>query len=334
MLSKPEKILIIQTASIGDVILSTGLAESLHLHYPDAIIHYLVRAGYEPLFTAHPFIDKVWTWDKRKGKYRSLFKLALQFRRQKYDLAINVQRYFSSGLITLLSGAVITSGFSKNPFGRFFTHAYPHRIEAVEGSPHEVERNHALLGFIEGIARARPALYPTPADFEKIKNYLDSPFFTISPASLWFTKQFPEEKWVGLIKSLPAGHRIYLLGSNTDKALCERIAVAAANKRAKNLAGQLSLLQSAALMKHARMNFTNDSAPMHLASAVNAAVAAIYCSTVPEFGFRPLSDVSHIIQYSGMLGCRPCGLHGHNTCPEKHFRCANEIAVSQLTALL
>ena len=78
-------------------------------------------------------------------------------------------------------------------------------------------------------------------------------------------------------------------------------------------------------MKGAVMNYVNDSAPMHFTYAMNAPVTAVYCSTVPDFGFGPLSDVSFIAQKDEPLYCRPCGLHGYQACPEKHFRCAFEI---------
>lgn len=334
MQPEPEKILIIQTASIGDVILSTALAQSLHQRFPDVAIHYIVRAGYEALFEAHPYISKVWPWDKRKQKYRSMLKLASAIRKERYDLIINVQRFFSSGLITLLGGARVTIGFRKNPLSSFFTHAYPHRIEASEGSPHEVERNHALISFLKGIDPAKPALYPSKTDNDRIMGYTKLPFITISPASLWFTKQFPEEKWIELVEAFPRNLNVILLGSKADMMLCERIKKVTGRPFLVNLAGQLSLLQSAALMKHALMNYTNDSAPMHLASAVNAPVTAVFCSTVPEYGFGPLSDVSHIVQIAENLECRPCGLHGRKRCPQGHFRCANDIKVSQLTAVL
>jgi len=331
---QPEKILIIQTASIGDVILSTALAESLHRRFPDAALHYLVRAGYESLFEGHPYISKVWTWDKSRYKYKALIRLAILVRRQAYDLVINAQRFFSSGLITLFSGASVRSGFRKNPLSRFFTHAYPHRIKAMPDSPHEVERNHLLLSFIDKVELSKPALFPSEADFLQVKGYTSLPYLTISPASLWFTKQYPEDKWVELIGHLPRTYNIYLLGSKADIALCERILKASGQPNVHMLSGRLSLLQSAALMKHARMNYTNDSAPLHLASAVNAPVTAIFCSTVPEFGFGPLSDKSHIVQHPQPPRCRPCGLHGHRKCPEGHFSCAREITVSQLVATI
>jgi heptosyltransferase-2 len=78
------------------------------------------------------------------------------------------------------------------------------------------------------------------------------------------------------------------------------------------------------------MNFVNDSAPMHFASAVNAPVTAIFCSTVPDFGFGPLSEDSAVVEVRSGLSCRPCGLHGYRECPEKHFKCAYEINMNEL----
>ncbi len=97
-----------------------------------------------------------------------------------------------------------------------------------------------------------------------------------------------------------------------------------------NLAGKLSFLQTAALMKDATMNYVNDSAPLHIASSVNAPVTAIFCSTVPSFGFGPLSEKSFIVEIQEIIPCRPCGLHGFKKCPEKHFKCAYNIKSEQL----
>jgi len=96
----------------------------------------------------------------------------------------------------------------------------------------------------------------------------------------------------------------------------------------------LSFLQSAALMKDATMNYVNDSAPLHFASAVNAPVTAVYCSTVPAFGFGPLSEKKFIVETKEFIECRPCGLHGYKACPQKHFNCAHTIVDDQLLSVL
>jgi heptosyltransferase-2 len=135
---------------------------------------------------------------------------------------------------------------------------------------------------------------------------------------------YPIEKWVELVDSIQA-LRIFLIGAPSEHGVCEAIISSCSNKNVFNLCGSMSLLQSAALMKDAVMNFTNDSAPCHLAGALNAPVTAIFCSTLPEFGFTPVSDRSAVVQTSRKLPCRPCGLHGKKKCPEKHFACGHTI---------
>jgi heptosyltransferase-2 len=151
---------------------------------------------------------------------------------------------------------------------------------------------------------------------------------------VWFTKQYPEEKWLELLAALPPTLAVYLLGGPPDVAACERLAQLANRPGLVNLAGKLSLPASAALMRGAVLNYVNDSAPMHLCSAVDAPVCAVFCSTIPAFGFGPLSTFSRIVEHPGPLACRPCGLHGHARCPLGHFRCAREIETTQLLAVL
>jgi len=133
-----------------------------------------------------------------------------------------------------------------------------------------------------------------------------------------------------LFQKLSPEIKIYFLGSGNDTLACQHIIETSHHPNAFNLSGKLNFLESAALMEHATMNFVNDSAPQHLASAVNAPVTSIFCSTVPEFGFGPLSDDSVIIETTEKLSCRPCGLHGYRACPEKHFKCALTIQTEQL----
>jgi heptosyltransferase-2 len=124
------------------------------------------------------------------------------------------------------------------------------------------------------------------------------------------------------------------LGAASDKTLCSEIINTLPDHFAKNLSGELSFLQSAALMKTAEMNYVNDSAPMHIASAMNAPVTAVFCSTVTWFGYWPLSDKSFVVERTEPLYCRPCTSHGKRLCPEKHFKCALDINKDQLLVTL
>ncbi len=324
-----QKILLIQTASIGDVILATALAENLHREYPAAEIDILVKKGCEALFKGHPFIRTVYSWDKQNNKLGNFFRLLRTVRHLRYDLTVNVQRFFLTGLLTVLSGSRQTRGFAKNPLSFLFSKRLPHPIGT---GIHETERNHALIADLVTGPPGRPGLYPTEADQGILMQDIPQTYVTISPASLWFTKQYPEERWISLMCALPDGLPVLMLGGPDDIKLCDRIITGAGKADSINLAGKLTLLQSAALMQGAVMNYTNDSAPMHLASAVNAPVTAIFCSTVPGFGFGPLSDDSIVAECPEPLPCRPCGLHGHRACPEGHFRCALDIPTALLAA--
>ncbi len=329
-----QKILLIQTAFIGDVVLATGILEKLHQVMPEAKLTILVRKGNETLFTGHPYLSEVLVWNKQQHKYGNLFRVLTAIRKRRFDVVINVQRFAATGLLTALSGAGTTIGFDKNPFSFLFSEVIRHEISEAGKTLHEIERNQSLISSFTGKEAARPRLYPTEADNKQVAEWKREPYLCIAPASVWFTKQFPADQWVLFIRSLPAAWRVYLLGAPGDHTLCETIRQNSDRANVVNLAGALGFLASAALQKDALMNYVNDSAPMHFASAVNAPVTAVYCSTLPSFGFGPLSDNRHIVEVNEPLTCRPCGLHGRSACPEKHFNCARMIHTSQLVSTL
>ena len=96
------RILVIQTASAGDVILATPVIEKIHDERPDTAIDFLLKKGNESLFEGHPFINEVIVWNKNASKYRNLPGIIRRVRSAKYDQVINLQRFFSTGLITAL----------------------------------------------------------------------------------------------------------------------------------------------------------------------------------------------------------------------------------------
>ena len=316
-----KKILVIQTAFIGDVVLATALIENLHQQWPEVKMDILVRKGNESLFESHPFLNQVLVWDKKNNKYHHWVGLLFKIRSNHYDVVINAQRFAATGAWTALSGAKIKIGFDKNPFSFLFTNSVVHQFS--EKGQHEIDRNHQLLSCLFEAKVAMPKLYPTTSDELAVINYQQAPYLCIAPASVWFTKQAPPAIWQYAIEKFDEeGVQFYLLGGPDDHELCESIKLISQRNNVHNLAGKLSLMQSAALMKDAKRNFVNDSGPLHIASAGNAPVSAFFCSTTPEFGFGPLSDDSSVIEVKN-LACRPCGLHGHKACPKGHFQCGN-----------
>lgn len=329
-----SKFLIIQTAFIGDVVLATAVIEKLHQHFPDAEIDCLVRKGNESLLENHPHINQLLVWDKKKNKLSNLFRLIVDIRKKKYNAVINLQRFFSTGLLTAFSGAHRKIGFNKNPLSFLFSKKIKHEFGTAQNPIHEVDRNLSLIKSFTDFKSIKPRLYPTANNFKTVETLKQQKYICVAPGSVWFTKQFPENKWIEFIRKVDASFVIYLVGSDTDKAMSERIKTACTGQNVHNLAGKLSLLETAALLKDAKMNYVNDSAPLHMASAMDAPVTAIFCSTVPTFGFGPLSEKSYIIQTEKKLTCKPCGLHGKNKCPQSHFDCANTIKVQQLMSTL
>ena len=326
-----RKILIIQTAFIGDVILGTVVIEKLKQYYPDSQIDFLVRKGNESLLKGNPKLRKVLIWNKKQQKNKNLIRLIANMRKERYDLLVNLQRFTSTGIMTLCSGAKYTVGFDKNPLSRFFSKKIAHHFDQ---GLHEVDRNLSLVADLTDHEVIRPKIYPSEGDYERVRIHKKQPYICIAPTSVWFTKQFAAEKWVEFLNLIDPQLKIYLLGGPGDREACENIRQQSNHPQITTLAANLSLLESAALMEDARMNYVNDSAPMHLASAVNAPTCVIYCSTIPGFGFGPLADQTKIIEVEEKLSCRPCGLHGQAQCPEGHFRCANSIDVNRLIQVM
>ncbi|MGV3636251.1 MAG: glycosyltransferase family 9 protein [Flavobacteriales bacterium] len=329
-----KRILVIQTAFLGDAVLVTSIVEKLHAFYPEARIDLVVRKGNDGLFTGHPFIHTLHVWNKREGKTRALFRLIRQLRQTRYDHIINAQRFFSTGLMTVLARGKEKIGYDKNPLSFLFTRTVEH---VIGDGRHEVDRLNALVAHLTDGSRPWPRLYPTSearAVAERlVYQYTEGqgPYVTIAPASVWFTKQWPEHKWVELIKALPVDMHIFLIGAPSDGPLCQRIIKAAG--RGHDLSEELSLLASAALMEGAAMNYVNDSAPLHIASAMIAPVTAVFCSTVPAFGFGPLRENGRVVETTEKLDCRPCGLHGYKACPKGHFRCAEGVDIPRESLL-
>lgn len=320
-----KRFLIIQTAFIGDVILSTPVISELKRIYPESKVDVLVRKGNEAILANNPHLHAVFTFNKKKGKFASMMTLIKQFRKKQYDEVINLHRFAGSGIITIFSGAKKTIGFDKNPVSFFYSTKIKHEIGTGK---HEVERNLQTIQHHGAVSLKRPEVFPSMDDIEKVKPLQANIYFCLAPASLWFTKQLPEYKWVELGQNLSEKGKVYLVGGLTDVALCEQIKNQISKPTVENIAGKFSFLQSAALFKNASMNYVNDSGPLHLCSAVNAPVTAFFCSTIPAFGFGPLSEKSTIIETKEKLNCKPCGLHGFKTCPKGHFKCGKTINIS------
>ncbi len=277
-----------------------------------------------------PTIEKTWVWDKKGGKTRNLFKLIRELRKLDFDMVFNLHRHFNSGLVATLMKSPVKVGFKQNPLSFFYTRKINHQIPDPRGW-HEVQRNLELIPdyqIVDNSKTYKPELPLQEKNFQKVGPYLRGDYFVIAPASVWFTKAWSEEKFKELTQELVKRGNVYFIGAPGDKDLCDRIRMN--HPHTLNLCGDLNLLDSAALMKSSKRVFVNDSAPLHLASAVNAKTTAIFCSTVPQFGYTPLADDSEVVDVGNSLSCRPCGLHGHKNCPLGHFKCSTAIEIQRV----
>jgi heptosyltransferase-2 len=204
---------------------------------------------------------------------------------------------------------------------------YTSRHHYIKGI-HEVERQRTFLSIYRN--NINPAEQPhrrtlLSASMHRELLAEDSHYIMIAPGSVWNTKKWPQHHFKTLICALleNQSHSIMLIGSESDRALCESIIPETLRDRINNVAGTMTLDETLRAMKNAKYLIANDSAPIHLASLVNCPTIAIFGPTHPAFGFAPMSDVSYIMQKN--MECRPCSIHGQTTCPLGTHACMEDI---------
>ena len=320
-----SRALVVQTSFIGDTVLTTPLIERLA---SESLVDVVVTATSAPLLENNGSIDQLVVYDKR-GADRGVsgfVRLASQLRQHRYKTAYLAQGSLRSASLVLAAGIHERVGFQSSAGRRLYTERVPY-IE----NDHHAARLLRLAGATDGTL-PRPRLYPGAAERDAVDallrgaGALDAPLVALAPGSVWATKRWPH--YADLAKEI--GERLVVVGSAADRELAAQI-VAATGGRAIDATGQLSLLASAELIGRSSVLVTNDSAPLHLASAMQTPTVAIFGPTVPEFGFGPLAPRS-IVLGLGTLACRPCDRHGPQRCPLGHWRCMREITPRQVAA--
>lgn len=322
-----NRILFIQTAFIGDAILTLPAIQKLKHLYPDSHIDVLCIPSSQEIFEASPFVEDVIVIDK-KGKHQSIIntiKFARELKQKKYKKIFSSHRSLRTSLVVLLLGVNESFGFDNSSLAFVYKHLIPYKSDA-----HEVQRNLDLIGFEydEKSWRIKPEIQTDEKIEIKINSFLksnrlDDNFISIAPGSIWETKKYPKKYFKEIIDYfIDKNFKIILVGSDKDKELCESLMIN--NKFVINTAGKFSVIESIELLKHAKLLISNDSAPTHMGMAADIKVLTIYCSTVPSFGFYPYNIKSKFISYDD-LECKPCGIHGHQKCPINTFDCGNKL---------
>lgn len=321
--------LVVQTSFLGDTVLTTPLLVQLANRGPVDIVTTPASAE---LLANHPAVRSVIAYDKRgeDAGLLGLWRLATRLRANRYDLALLAQGSWRSAALALLAGIPARIGFSTSAGRLLYTKRVPYRDDL-----HHAARLLMLSrpnGREATPEEQRPSLAPGAAERAAVDALLrehgvlpTERLVALAPGSIWGTKRWPY--YPELAHELEADARVIVVGSEADKPLAD--AVVAAAPRAIDTTGGLSLLASAELLGRCAVVVTNDSAPMHLASAMGTPTVAIFGPTVPEFGFGPLAPRASVVGHD-VLPCRPCDRHGPQRCPLGHHHCMRELSPSMV----
>ena len=324
------KILLVQTSFLGDVILSTPLIENLKILYPEAELWVMATPEGCEILKFDPEISGLLPFDKH-GKERgikSIFSVAKKIKKHNFAAVYSLHRSFRTALVLYLSGIRKRIAF-KNAKLCFL---YTQRVRRAQGE-HEVLRNLSLLGEEPGYSElsselrlVAPPREQLAEPFRRVVSNLRD-YYVLVPGSAWATKRW---HWQYYRKTadilLSEGKNVVLAGSREEVELADRIC---ANNSIINLVGKTSLGELLFLIKNATIVLCNDSMALHIASSFKVQTVAVFCSTVTEFGFGPWKSPAVVLGKDG-LPCRPCGRHGHDSCPNKTEACMKGVSVQEV----
>ena len=321
--------LVIQTAFFGDVVLTTPLIRRASERH-GAPVDVVVLPAAVPLLQHHPCIRDRIPYDKhgKDGGVAGFVRLASLLRRRRYAVAYLAQSSVRSAALAFAARIPRRIGFRGAPGAFLHTHSVTAR-----GEPHQVER---LLALADGAPdRREPEIFPGADERAAVDALLEAAgirgeFVVLAPGSQWGSKRWPyfPELARGLAPEIP----LALVGGPGDRADARQIRTAlGSGTPVADATGVLSLLAAGELIRRARVLISNDSAPVHLASAVGTPTVEIYGPTAPVFGFAARAAWSRIVEPEP-LECRPCHHHGPPACPLGHHRCMREIPISRVLA--
>lgn len=332
-----ERILLVKPSSLGDVVHALPVLHGLRVRYPTARIDWLIAPAFAPLIEGHPDLSEAVLFDRRHygaigrrwGATRGFLRFLRELRQRRYDLVIDLQGLFRSGFLARVTGAPVRLGFRNGREGSPFF--YTDLIETPDSDAHAVDRNMRVaerLGFAD--ARARFDLALTAAELDEAGRMLGEagispgpPLVAVFPGARWETKLWPVERFAAAVdRVVQAGLAVVLLGGPDEAERCQEIERRCASL-VVNLVGRTTVRQLAAVIARCAVVLCQDSAPMHLAVALDR---PLVCLTGPTNPARtgPYQRVEDVVRLA--LDCSPCYLRRLNQCPHGH-RCMEELAV-------
>lgn len=315
-----RKILIINLAFIGDVILCTPVTRALRESYPEAVIDILTVPAATAVANLNPYINHVLSYDKKgiHRKWRNLLALIRELRNRKYDMVVCTNFAVRGAMLARAIGAPIRLGYDAQQGSLFLTHT----TKAERGPDrHEAENYLDVLRSIGITAKDTSlCLKVRPEDLEYIQTLLpqsEKPIVVICPAGSYQLKSWTVKAYAELIQQLASVATVVLIGGTVETVLLEEINNQAGGQ-AYLFGGTLTLQQVTALISVAHLLVTVDTAPLHIAQGVGTPVIALFGPTDPAiWGPRGKDDVV----FYHKVACSPCW--GKN--PTCDHRCMEQL---------
>ena len=329
-----RRILLIRLSSLGDILLMTPLLNLLRAACPQAQIDVLVKAEYRDLLRAHPGVTRLLTFDSRQSLLGTLRSL----RTDRYDLALDLHRTPRSQLLLWGLRARRKLVYNKRVLRRaLLVRLGWNTLRRITPVPELYAAPLRRLGLTGRLGP--PTMHLDPDSTEAMQAHIarrlpaasHQPLLAVAPGARWATKRWPVERFAAVAQELAREKQaaVVILGG-PDEA---QLACAVGDKLdvpVVNGAGALSLMDSAVLLSRCRLLISNDSGLMHMATALQVPVVAIFGPTVQEFGFYPFQARSEVV--SEPLPCRPCSTKGSRRCPRGHHACMQDISSARVLA--
>lgn len=328
------KVLVIRLSSLGDVVLATTAVEILKSSHPSADVDFLVKKEYSELLEGNENIRRVIPFDSREAHkgITGLFAIVRELKKEGYTHLVDLHGNLRSRIISALLWGSKTYRYDKQVIKRrLLLRGFRPHIK------HTVDAYFMALGsLLVGVGfKPAPTIHLSAGEERRSEEFLhitgiskNAVLLGLNPGAKWPTKRWTEEGFIEIGKRTISelGSKVLVFGGPNEKRLCERIAEGI-GEGAFSVAGKTGLKETAALIKRCNVFVTNDSGPMHIATAVGTPVVAIFGPTVRGFGFTPLGK-SVVVEKA--LKCRPCSLHGSDSCPKGHFECMKGIGADMV----
>ena len=294
------KILIIHTAFIGDIVLSTPLIQKLKDLYPKSEIDYLTLPTNQSVLYNNPNLNEIILYDK-KGKDKGIkgfLKVLKILKQKKYDYAVIPHRFIKSILLAKLAKIPDIVGFDVATGSSLLDKKVHYDMKK-----HEVERLLNLVGY-EG-KKIPVRIYPAKENFVKIEKMLKNSGYTgkkeqklilVAPGSQRPEKMWPIEKYREIIERLKK-NKNYFIGITGSKSEKELPLNFEKDKNVIDFRGEISLVEFGALISKADVVVGNDSSPIHIASGFEKPfVIGIFGPGKRSLGFFPWTEKSNVIE--------------------------------------